>query len=141
MKNYNLPRNQNTYLVLFPCIGQKISGNSTHSTLGCIKITNTIKFLEAHFVCVPPIPGIEVGSFSLLVLPNPYLSTSGIHTELDKRALFPWTFCLSESAHLSVDRIEYIYFLGLSNLSQLLLTRTKIMTSVGFEPTPRRLRP
>ena len=30
---------------------------------------------------------IKVGSFGLLVLSNPYLPTSGINTELDKRAL------------------------------------------------------
>ena len=32
--------------------------------------------------------GIEVGSFSLIVLLNPYLSMSGMNTELDKRVLF-----------------------------------------------------
>ena len=52
--------------------------------------------------------GIKVGSFSLLVLPNPDLSAIGISTKLDKSALFSWTSVSRESDTLSPDRIEYV---------------------------------
>ena len=65
--------------------------------------------------------GIEVGSFSLIVLPNPYLSMSGMNTELDKRVLFMDPLFMPNCSSFRGPQIECtLYFLGTSNLSQLL---------------------